>query len=153
MTINNKYQAPSTQQQAPSTKHPATSTRHPAPSNNHPAPLPPKHKKTLSLPKNKHSVKPQTTTDIIGRACLDYLKTPDNSLKIEVWSNIVETDHIPVSHLFRNYEQMPVPEQSALRKCRGRVLDLGAGTGSHALHLQEQGMEVVAVKYRPVPAR
>ena len=87
-----------------------------------------------------------STLDIIGRACLDYLHRPDEDLQIEVWSNLVQTDYIPVSHFFRSYEDMPELEQTALRHARGRVLDMGAGAGSHALWLQQQGLEVWAAE-------
>ncbi len=87
--------------------------------------------------------------DIIGRACHDYYNHPDENLQIKVWSNIVETDYIPVSHFFRDYEDMPALEQTALRHCRGRVLDMGAGAGSHALWLQKQELEVWAAEISP----
>lgn len=61
----------------------------------------------------------------------------------------METDYLPVSHLFRNYHEMPQLEQTALQHCKGRVLDLGAGTGSHALWLQKQGLETDAVEISP----
>jgi len=91
----------------------------------------------------------QKNPDIIGRACLDYHNKPDDSLHIEVWSNIAETDYIPVHHFFRRFDEMPELEQTALHNCRGRVLDLGAGAGTHALWLQEKGLEVWAAEISP----
>ncbi|WP_291858423.1 bifunctional 2-polyprenyl-6-hydroxyphenol methylase/3-demethylubiquinol 3-O-methyltransferase UbiG [Marinilabilia sp.] len=87
--------------------------------------------------------------DIIGSACRDYFQKSNKDLSIEVWSNIAETDLIPVHYLFRPFNEMPTLEQDALKQCRGKVLDVGAGAGSHALWLQEQGFEVTALEISP----
>lgn len=54
---------------------------------------------------------------------------------------------IPV--YFRNWDSMPEIEQRALAECRGHVLDIGAGAGSHTLALQEQGLQVTALDISP----
>ena len=60
-----------------------------------------------------------------------------------------ERDEVPVSYFFRPPEQFPALEQLALELCRGRVLDVGAGSGCHSLALQERGFEVTAIEILP----
>ena len=60
-----------------------------------------------------------------------------------------ERDEVPVAYFFRQEEEFPELEQVALRHCRGRVLDVGAGSGCHTLALQERGLEVTAIEVLP----
>jgi len=84
------------------------------------------------------------TEDPIGKAIQDYARFRKPA-DIIVSSDICEDDIIPVEVLFRNFEEMPELEQLALRECKGKVLDVGAGAGSHALYLKDLGMEVTAL--------
>lgn len=86
--------------------------------------------------------------DPLGAAMLAYRQGQTNAV-IQVYSDIAIDDVIPVRYLFRAFDDMPAWEQLALETCCGRVLDLGAGAGSHALWLQAQGYEVVAVDNSP----
>ncbi len=60
-----------------------------------------------------------------------------------------ERDEVPVSYFFRGPEEFPPLEQLALELCRGRVLDVGAGSGCHSLALQARGLEVTAIEILP----
>lgn len=79
--------------------------------------------------------------DPIGVAILDYAKTNEPA-DIIVMSEICEDDIIPLEVLFRSFEEMPELEKIALSKAKGKILDVGAGAGFHALHLQNQGHDV-----------
>jgi cyclopropane fatty-acyl-phospholipid synthase-like methyltransferase len=86
----------------------------------------------------------QPDNDPMGTAMLDYLNGNYDE-NIIVRSDISEDDHIPVQYLFRNFSQMPEIEQKALLLCKGKVLDIGAGSGSHSLYLQNKGLDVTAL--------
>lgn len=83
--------------------------------------------------------------DPFGQAIQEYLakgKAPD----IQVNSNYTENESIPVSYLFRNEKQMPELEKVAFKKCKGRILDVGAAAGCHSLILQKKGFNVTALE-------
>lgn len=56
-------------------------------------------------------------------------------------------DDVPAAFWFR--ETISPREAHALELCRGRVLDLGAGAGVHALALQQRGLAVTAIDLVP----
>ena len=65
---------------------------------------------------------------------------------IVTWTNISDKDCLPMPYLFRNYTEMPKLEQKALQLAKGTILDVGCGSGSHSLYLQEQkGLKVKAI--------
>lgn len=82
--------------------------------------------------------------DPMGRAIFDYYTT-GNAAKLRVFSSMFYEDEIPVPTLFRTFDEMPVQEKKAIELCRGRVLDVGAGSGCHSAVLMERGLEVVAI--------
>ncbi len=87
--------------------------------------------------------------DIFGAAIKAYFDNKDEE-EIVVHSPDFDDDVIPVPYLFRNYDEMPPLEKTALKSCRGKVLDIGCGAGSHALYLQEERkMEVTAIDTSP----
>ena len=87
--------------------------------------------------------------DPMGQAILDYWKT-GQAEKIRVFSPMFEEDEMPVEILFRKYEDMPAIERHAMDISRGKILDVGAGAGCHALVLQQRGMDVTAIDISPL---
>lgn len=83
-------------------------------------------------------------TDLLGKALLDYHKGKYTEDLITS-TNISEDDELPLPYLFRSFSEMPKLEQFALKKCRGTILDVGCGAGSHSLWLQEKGVQVKAI--------
>ncbi|MGH7539813.1 MAG: class I SAM-dependent methyltransferase, partial [Gemmatimonadota bacterium] len=57
-----------------------------------------------------------------------------------------EDDELPAGFFFRAPADFLPFERFALELARGRVADLGAGTGVHALALQARGFDVTAVE-------
>ncbi len=82
--------------------------------------------------------------DIFGKALLDY-QSGNYSEDIITWTNISDEDELPIPYLFRTYNEMPKIEKQALQLCKGHVLDVGCGTGSHSLWLQGKGVDVKAI--------
>lgn len=82
--------------------------------------------------------------DIFGLAFRDYLdgQTDEN---IIVNIDFGEPEVLPVSYFFRPFTMMPFYERKVLRVCTGKVLDVGAGAGSHGLYLQKKGLDVTAI--------
>ena len=60
-------------------------------------------------------------------------------------TNISDVEDLPVSHLFRKYPEMPFLEKEALRFVKGKVLDVGAGSGAHSLYLQDNGFDITSL--------
>ena len=85
------------------------------------------------------------TVNVFGSAFKAYLEG-DEDAQIEVSINGEADDPIDVAHFFRAYEDMPFLEQYAMNMCEGKIADLGAAAGCHALHLQQMGHEVWAVE-------
>lgn len=82
--------------------------------------------------------------DVFGTALSDfYKKTATDTLWLN--NSYGDVEEMPVDIFFRSYEEMPLLEHKALTMCLGKVLDVGAGVGSHALILQEMGIDVTAI--------
>lgn len=86
--------------------------------------------------------------DPIGQAILDYAKT-GRSEDIIVKSDLCDDDVIPSAYLFRSYDEMPRIEKVALSKCKGKIIDIGAGAGPHASYLIKKGHSVKCIDISP----
>lgn len=90
--------------------------------------------------------------DPMGAAIRDY-HLRGKAARLRVMSSMFDEDEMPVDHLFRTFDNMPHLEQKALNMAYGKVLDIGAGAGCHALALQERGMDVKAIDISPLSCK
>ncbi|MGS2727249.1 class I SAM-dependent methyltransferase [Psychroserpens sp. BH13MA-6] len=82
--------------------------------------------------------------DLFGKALQDYFNN-NYTEDLITSTNISGEDDLPLPYLFRSYSEMPKLEQKALQLAKGEVLDVGCGSGSHSLYLQEKGLSVKAI--------
>ena len=82
--------------------------------------------------------------DLFGRALLDY-QNGRYTEDLITSTNISEEDDLPIPYLFRSFNDMPKLEQKALNLCKGHILDVGCGAGSHSLYLQNKGFDIKAI--------
>lgn len=87
--------------------------------------------------------------DPMGAAISDFFNRRKVD-RLRVFSSQFDEDEIPVKQLFRSFSAMPVIERTALQLAQGRILDVGAGSGCHALALQEMNKEVCALDISPL---
>jgi SAM-dependent methyltransferase len=87
--------------------------------------------------------------DPMGAAIYDYHKS-GKAGQLIVHSSMFEDDEIPVETLFREFKDMPVLEQKALKRASGRILDVGAGSGCHSLALKGMGKDCLAIDISPL---
>ncbi|WP_285059731.1 class I SAM-dependent methyltransferase [Pedobacter ginsengisoli] len=86
--------------------------------------------------------------DVFGEALKDqFIKPPADILWVH--NSYDEPEEMPVEIYFRNEAEMPELELEALKQCKGKVLDVGAGVGSHALVLQKRGFDVTGMDISP----
>jgi SAM-dependent methyltransferase len=88
--------------------------------------------------------------DAYGEMLLAALDDPEEILEIVEREDgtIMASKFGPASYL-APYAKWPSHQRRGLRFARGRALDVGAGAGRVALHLQEKGQDVVAIDASP----
>ena len=82
--------------------------------------------------------------DIFGTAILDY-QQGNYTEDLVTSTSISEEDTLPLPYLFRDFKEMPLLEQTALKQSKGSVLDVGCGAGSHSLYLKSKGLNVKSI--------
>ncbi|MFD0940152.1 class I SAM-dependent methyltransferase [Pedobacter boryungensis] len=82
--------------------------------------------------------------DVFGNAIADFYKKGKADI-LWLHNSYDEPEEMPIDIFFRSFEEMPDLEHKALTMCYGKVLDVGAGVGSHAMILQEAGADVTAI--------
>lgn len=86
--------------------------------------------------------------DVLGEALSAYFNKTSTG-KLWVNNKYGPREEMPVDVYFREAEDMPELEWIALQQCKGRILDIGAGAGSHALILQQMGLDITALDISP----
>lgn len=92
-----------------------------------------------------------TMNDVLGQALYDY-QTRASPGKLWIHNKYGPKEEMPVSVYFRRPPNLPHQELIALQKCQGKVLDIGAGAGTHVLLLQQKGVEATALEISPKAA-
>ena len=78
--------------------------------------------------------------DVLGKALMDWHSNKRDS-PLMINNKYGDPEEMPVQYFFRSEDAMPDIEQFALTFCNGRVADIGAGAGAHALALQAGGLD------------
>lgn len=89
--------------------------------------------------------------DILGQAISDYYNF-ERDHTLWVHDTFGPKVPMPVATYFRKESMMPELELKALELCSGKILDIGAGAGSHALALQDHNKNVTALDISPLAA-
>ena len=87
-------------------------------------------------------------TDLPGKAIYDFHFNKSKK-KLFIHDTFGPKVEMPVSYYFRSFAKMPELEKIALENCSGKILDIGAAAGSHALELQKKSFEVATLEISP----
>lgn len=91
--------------------------------------------------------------DPLGRALVAYQFEQYAAARARVRCSAAPDDWLHAAYLFRPEAEQPELERDALRRTYGRVLDVGAGAGAHALPLIGRGLTVTALDASPGACR
>jgi len=82
--------------------------------------------------------------ELHGQAMLDYLNGDEDAYCILRRDDGIAYPPIYARQFFYP-EGLPELDKIAVRRCAGKVLDIGAGAGSHSLAIQGRGLEVTSI--------
>jgi SAM-dependent methyltransferase len=82
--------------------------------------------------------------ELHGQAMLDYLNGEEDAYCILRRDDGIAYPPIYARQFFYP-EGLPELDKIAVQRCVGRVLDIGAGAGSHSLAIQERGLDVTSI--------
>lgn len=88
----------------------------------------------------------KNNSDVLGTALRDFW-AGTTSNPIVTWTDLTDEDEMDPAYFFRTYEEMPAIEQHALDTAKGRTLDVGCGSGSHSLYLQQKGLQITGLDH------
>lgn len=80
---------------------------------------------------------------------LGAYRAGDRGAAVGMRTDVGGAEDVPAALFFRTPEEMGPVERAALDLARGRVLDVGAGPGAHALPLARSGLPVTALEILP----
>ncbi len=82
-----------------------------------------------------------------GQALLAYWQRNESAVPIHEFKN-GQKKSLAASEFFHSYMDY-YPTENIFGYCRGKILDVGAGTGVHSTELQKRGYEVTAIDICP----
>ena len=87
--------------------------------------------------------------DFHGQCLLDYLKGEKEAFYLLHMDDGFVAPPMYAKQFFYENDEFPGIDKVALDNCYGRVLDIGAGAGSHSLFLKKKGLEVLPIDNSP----
>ena len=90
--------------------------------------------------------------DIFGMMFMDYLRSGEDA-RYTIYRDDGHFENLYVKGYFSEYDEFGSLIQEALEYVGGKVLDVGCGTGKHALYLQSMGIDVVGLDISPLAVK
>jgi precorrin-6B methylase 2 len=87
--------------------------------------------------------------DVFGKVLKDHYLGRQKD-KLWLHNSYGSPEDMPVDIFYRNKFEISELESIAIELCKGKTLDIGAGVGSHALILQNKGIDVTAIEISEV---